>query len=594
MPIDPDLAALATAHGVDTWYEDYHRQRVDVDPDVVIAVLGLLDVDASTPKAVRAALAVAPAAPVHPEKPVGKPLSLPTPPATWGWMLQVYGLRSAGSWGVGDYADLATFARWAAASGAGSVLVNPMHAPMPVEPFPASPYGPSSRRFVNPLYLRVEDTDAYLAATDEMRVQIDALRPHGAHALIEYDETWRAKRAALEVLWPDQHRVPVEDPALRDFATYQAFAEVHGADWRTWPAELRRPDGPAVDKARFAVADRVAFHAWLQRLCQAQLRTARDAAAGMAVGIVHDLAVGVDPAGADGWMLQDVLAQGVRIGAPPDAFNQQGQDWGLAAWRPDRLAATNYGAYRELLRAVFGHAGGLRVDHVAGLWRLWWVPPGASADQGTYVRYDAQAMVGVLVEEARAAGAVVVGEDLGTVLPIVTEGLRDRDILGSSVLWFTRDDDGEFIPPARWPERALASVSTHDLPTALGFLTGEHVLARAEAGVLGRPVKEEWAGALADRQKLLELLDAEGLTTPESSDEDIVVALHELLARTPSRMVLASPYDVLEETRQPNLPGTVAQYPNWRIPLPTTLEQLMVDERVGRVIEILRSRSVAP
>jgi 4-alpha-glucanotransferase len=583
MSMDADLVRLADAYGVATWYENWQSVRTEVDPDVVVAILGVLDVDASSPRAIRAALQTAPTPPDRTPEP--NPAVLPVWPATWGWMLQLYGVRSAGSWGVGDFADLAAFNRWAAAEGAGAVLLNPLHAVAPVDPIPASPYAPSSRRFTNPLYLRVEDTDAYGRAPRELRARVDALKPSNTGDLIDYDTAWRAKRAALELLWEHETPTAVDDGALRDFATYNALAELHGADWRQWPEALRRPGATVTDAAP---GDRVAFHAWLQRLCDVQLDKAGEPFAGKPVGIVHDLAVGIDPAGADAWMLQDVLATGAKIGAPPDAFNQQGQDWGLAAWRPDRLAATGYAAYRELLRGIFRHAGGLRVDHVAGLWRLWLVPPGASPDQGTYVYYDQNAMLGVLVEEARAASAVVVGEDLGTVLPMMTEGLRDRNVLGSAVLWFTRDKQGDFVPPAKWPERALSTLSTHDLPTAAGFLSGEHVLARAEAGVLGRDVKQEWAAAGEDRRRLLDLLDAEGLSRADSTDEELIVNLHELLARTPCRLILASPYDVLGEPRQPNLPGTVDQYPNWRIPLPVPLEELTEDTRMRLITEILR------
>jgi 4-alpha-glucanotransferase len=572
---------------VATWYEDWQSSPVDVDPEVVTSVLRLLDVDVSDPAA---ALAAAPA-----KRDVTGALAdeLPTFPPTWGWMLQLYGLRSAGSWGVGDFADLAAFTTWAAAAGAGAILLNPLHAvafsDARGDSVPASPYSPSSRRFINPMYLRIEDTGAYRDADAALRARVDALKPATGDAeVIDYDTAWRAKRAALELLWPTVRPGPVDDPALADFATYNALAERHGADWRAWPAHLRHPGDPATAAAE---PDLVAFHAWLQQLCAEQLRAANDAAGDMTVGIVHDLAVGIDPGGADAWMLQDVLATGAKIGAPPDSFNQQGQDWGLATWRPDRLAATGYAAYRELLRGIFAHASGLRVDHVAGLWRLWWVPPEGTAAEGTYVRYDPDAMLGILVEEARAAGAVVVGEDLGTVLPVVTEGLRDRNILGSAVLWFTRDAEGDFVPPEKWVERALATISTHDLPTATGFLSGEHVLARAEAGVLGRDVQEEWAAATEDRTKLLALLDSEGLVAPDATDEEIVVAMHELLARTPCRLVLASPYDVLGEVRQPNLPGTVDQYPNWRIPLPLPLEQIVADPRMHRVGEIFSARS---
>ncbi|GAA3288899.1 4-alpha-glucanotransferase [Dactylosporangium vinaceum] len=564
------LEAPAAARGVATWYETAGHRRVDIDPEVVRSVMALLEPRTAAPA------------------PVSAGVSLPEVPRTWGWMLQLYGLRSAESWGVGDFADLAAFARWAALTGAGAILVNPLHAVAPVDPMPSSPYSPSSRRFVNPLYLRIADLPEYRAADSSLRAQVDALRPPVAE-LIDYDAVWRAKRAALALLAPTTIADTADlAPALRDFAVYTALAEVHGVDWREWAPPLRHP-GP--DAYAAAEPARVAFHVWLQQRCAAQLEAANAAAASMAVGIVHDLAVGIDPGGADAWTLQDVIARGAKVGAPPDAFNQQGQDWGLATWSPDRLAATGYAAYRELLRGIFAHAGGLRIDHVAGLWRLWWIPPGQGATRGAYVHYDPEAMLGVLIEEAVKAGAVVVGEDLGTVEPIVTETLQNRNILGSAVLWFTRDDAGRFIPPAQWPANAMASISTHDLPTALGFLTAEHVHARAEAGALTRPVDEEIAAAAADRAALLELLVAEGLATDTSTDAELVVAMHRLLTRTPCRILLASPYDVLGEPRQPNLPGTSAEYPNWRIPLPLTLEHLTADPRMLQIAELFDSRS---
>jgi 4-alpha-glucanotransferase len=310
------------------------------------------------------------------------------------------------------------------------------------------------------------------------------------------------------------------------------------------------------------------------------------------VRVVHDLAVGCDPEGADGWALQDVLAMGVHAGAPPDAFSQQGQDWGLPPWRPDRLDATGYAAYRDLVRAQLRQADGLRIDHVPGLWRVWWVPPGGSPDRGTYVHYDSDVILAVLTLEAWNAGALVIGEDLGTVEPEVTEGLADRNMLGSSVLWFTRDRDAPgdpLLPPDRWPERSVATISTHDLPTASGFLRGEHVRVRAELGLLDDPAAEQ-ARAELDRLELVELLREQGLVTGSEPGEDqLVVAMHALLARARSRLVLVSPYDVLGETRQPNLPGTVFQYPNWRIPLPVSLEEMRDDPRIRVVVDELRA-----
>ncbi len=643
--MDADLVALAEAHGVATWYEDWHRERRDVSAESVIGVLGLLGVDASAPDAIARELAAVRSAgerqllpgtvvvregesrplrepgtvtledgsssevsEIPADLPLGwhrltvgeqdvtlvvVPAELPEPPETWGWMLQLYALHSAGSWGIGDLGDLTAFVRQS--RDAGLILLNPLHAVTPTLPVPASPYSPSSRRFANPLYLRVSDTDEYRRADEALRGRVDALRPAPpADGLIDYSAVWAAKRAALELLWPQADPVDLDaDPGLTDFAVFCTLAERHGANWQEWPAELRRPDTPEVA----AVRDdpRVAFHVWLQRLLTVQLDAANEAAraAGMPVGVVHDLAVGIDPSGADGWLLQDVLAAGVHAGAPPDAFNQLGQDWGLAAWRPDQLIATGYAAYRDMLRRIFRYAGGLRVDHVAGLWRLWWVPPGMGAAEGTYVRYDPEAMLGILALEAHRAGAVVIGEDLGTVLPEMTEGLARRNMLGSAVLWFTRDyDDPEraYLPAARYPRNALATISTHDLPTAAGFLVGEQVRVRAELGQLIGPVEDERAYADKDRAQLLALLLQEGLITADSGNEEIVVAMHEFLARTPCRLITASLYDVLGVLDQPNLPGTTDEYPNWRMPIASSLEEILADPRFRRIAEVLSAR----
>ncbi|GAA2545229.1 4-alpha-glucanotransferase [Pseudonocardia hydrocarbonoxydans] len=630
--MDQELIELAAAHGVATGYRDGDRRPVTVDEDVVVRVLGLLDVDAATPSARRAALQKAradadrlpgtiavrtdrsralpgPAVLVDPdggrrdvdEIPAGlapgwygleigdrtvtvvvAPPALPDAERSWGWMLQLYALHSARSWGIGDLGDLREFTAWTGAEhGARAVLLNPLHAFTPVPPVQPSPYTPSSRRFGTPLALRITDLDAYARADAATRAEVDALAPAPTDR-IEHDRVWAAKRSALELLWRAEGRpFPDVEPDLAEFATFCALAERHGGRWSRWPEHLRRPvveDGP-----------RTAFHAWVQAQVQQQLREVRDAARAAGVRIIHDLAVGCDPEGADGWAWADVLALGVRVGAPPDAFSQQGQDWGLPPWRPDRLDATGYAAYRDLLRAQLRHADGLRIDHVAGLWRLWWVPPGESADRGTYVHYDAEVMLAVLTLEAHLAGALVIGEDLGTVEPEVTAGLAERHMLGSSVLWFTRDLDAEGEPlldPARWPDDSVATISTHDLPTAAGFLRGEHVRARAELGLLDDPVAEEKKAA-ADRAELVALLHGHGFAG--ETDEELVVAMHALLASTPARLVLVSPYDVIGEVRQPNLPGTVDEYPNWRLPLPVTLEELYRDPRVTAVVDAVRA-----
>ncbi|MFE3172822.1 4-alpha-glucanotransferase [Amycolatopsis sp. NPDC059090] len=634
----PELAELAAAHGVATRYENADQIEVQVDPDIVIAVLAQLDVDAGTPQAIqrelaavreaRASQALPPTVVVRAgqERELGQavtveledgtardvgttlpadlplgwheivtaeqrvslavvPDRLPAVPPAWGWMLQLYALHSEQSWGMGDFGDLAAMAsRSAAELGAGVLLVNPVQAISPAHPVERSPYSPSSRRFANPLYLRVTDTEAFASADEDTKRQVRAFAPDPIGELIDYDAVWTAKRAALELLRP-YHPHPIKlDEDLRDFAAFGALAEVHGSDWREWPEPLRDPGSAEVAAAREELAERIEFHGWLQQLCHQQLDNVRRAArdAGMPVGVVHDLPVGVHPGGADTWALRNVFAAQVRVGAPPDAFNQQGQDWNLPPWRPDRLAEAGYAPFRDVVRGVLRHADGIRVDHVAGMWRLWWIPPGEPAGRGTYVHYDAEAMLGVLALEAHRAGAVVVGEDLGTVEDTVTETMHERGLLSSAVLWFQRDWDAPgkpFVRPESWDPDAMASISTHDLPTVSGWLAAEHVRVRAELDQLDRPVEQEYAEAAAERTALLELVASEGIP-----DDDLVVALHTLLASAASRLVLTAPADVVGERRQPNLPGTVDEYPNWRIPLPVTVDGFFADPRVRAAV----------
>jgi len=507
------------------------------------------------------------------------PDQLPLPAERlWGWMVQLYAVRTA--WGIGDYADLGELAAWSGEQGAGLLLVNPLHAAGPVAPIQNSPYFPASRRFSSPLYLRPEQLPEYAGATPDIRAQVDALAQSApAGERIDRDAVWAAKSAALELLFPFAVPRPgsADTPGLTGFATWSALVERHGPDFRVWPQELQNPNGAAAVASAEELADRVAYHRWLQQCCVEQLVAAQQAAgrAGMTVGIVHDLAVGVDPGGADAWALRDELAAGFSIGAPPDSFNQQGQDWGLPPWRPDRLAESGYEPIRQIVRAVLRAGGGLRIDHILGLFRLWWVPQGCSSAEGTYVSYDADALLGILALEAERAGALVVGEDLGTVPPTVRTMLSERAVLGSTVVWFERDDDGHLVPPQQWRASAVASVTTHDLPTAAGFLTGDHVRVRAELGLLSDPAAE-LQNATRERTEMLQLLVSEGLLAPELASlattqssrlPDQIVALHELLGLSPSRVLLASLSDAVGDLRQPNMPGTVDQYPNWRLPV---------------------------
>ncbi|MFD7603595.1 4-alpha-glucanotransferase [Streptomyces mirabilis] len=687
-PPDPHapLARLAALHGVATSYSPSPDRTVAATDTAVVAALAALGVDASTPDAVRAALAAReaetrerllpptvvcwggspPAAlaglptgtrlritteqgetraaaeqlppgvhTLHATAPDGRtaeahlvaaPARLPAPPGrTYGLLVQLYSLLSRRSWGMGDLGDLAELTAWAGrALGAGFVQVNPLHAAVPGTPTDPSPYRPSSRRFPDPVHLRVEDIPEFAHVDDPGRVgtlleRAERLRESVLHkgALIDRDAVWELKREALELV----HEVPLgpgrraayvdflaeEGEALEDHATWCALAEAYGPEWQRWPVGLRDPRSPATARARGELMDRVDFHSRLAWLTDAQLATAQRSArdAGMAVGLVHDLAVGVHPGGADAWAQQEYFAAGMSVGAPPDAFNARGQDWGLPPWRPDRLAASGYAPYRRLLRALLRHAGALRIDHVMGLFRLWWVPQGQPPTEGTYVRYDAEAMLAILTLEASRAGALVIGEDLGTVEPGVRETLHERGVLGTSVLWFERDwdGDGKPLPPERWRPDCLATATTHDLPPTASRLTGDHVELRDRLGLLTGSLEDERTAATADTGEWLALLARLGLLHGAGdagsavSEEAEIQAVHRFLLRTPARMIGVWLPDTVGDRRPQNLPGTWDQYPNWRLPIadaegrPVTLEELATSPRLYALIDVLRGRS---
>ncbi|MFI9149704.1 4-alpha-glucanotransferase [Streptomyces sp. NPDC053367] len=682
-PLDEELARLAGLHGVATSYRPAPDRTVTASPAALVRVLAALGVDASTPDAVRAALAAReranrerllpptvvvwqgsgsdlPGLPagtrlrvetedgaVH-EGSVGElppgvhrldalapdgrtagahlivaPSRLPTPPGrSYGLLVQLYSLLSRRSWGMGDLGDLGELTAWAGrALGAGFVQVNPLHAAVPGNPTDPSPYRPSSRRFPDPVHLRVEDIPEFAHVDDRERVA--GLLERAARlrasvldkgALIDRDAVWELKREALELvravpLGPGRRAaycdfLAAQGRDLEDHATWNALAEVYGGDVQLWPAALRDPRSAETARARTELMDRVDFHTWLAWLTDTQLVAAQRVAreSGMPVGVVHDLAVGVHPGGADAWAQAEYFAAGMSVGAPPDAFNARGQDWGLPPWRPDRLAESGYAPYRSLLRGLFRYAGALRIDHVMGLFRLWWVPQGLPPTEGAYVRYDAEAMLAVLVLEASRAGAVVIGEDLGTVEPGVRESLRERGVLGTSVLWFERDweGDGLPLPPSAWRADCLATATTHDLPPTAARLTGEHVELRDRLGLLGRSLAEERDEAATDVAEWLatlsrlDLLPGTGGGSDPASEEAEVQAVHRFLARTPARLVGLWLPDGIGDRRPQNLPGTWDQYPNWRLPVadaegrPVPLEELAESPRLRALVEVLR------
>ncbi len=495
--------------------------------------------------------------------------------------VQAYAARSTDSWGIGDLRDLRRLGTWAAAAGIDLLALSPLHAPTPGPHPQASPYYPSSRRRLNPLHLCVDEVPgaarlpAVAAALADLRATEAELAAAAtgdplAGRRIDRSAAWRAKAAALEALFAARdtaqdealatHRA-AEGADLEAWATFCAIAEVHPGGWRDWPDELGHPDAPGV--ARFAVehAERIRFHCWLQLQAEAQVR-----ALGRACPLITDLAVGVDPGGADAWIDQDLLALDARVGAPPDEFAAAGQDWGLPPAVPHRWRAEGYETFARTVRANLRHGAGIRIDHVLGLFRLFWIPPGGDPRTGAYVRYPAEDLLAVLAIESVRAGALVVGEDLGTVGPGVRAALDGAGVLGTRLVWF---EDG---PPSTWDPDVVGAVTTHDLPTAVGAATGQDARQRAEAG-LGSDGSE----VLADRLARVAFPDEGDGAAAHAADDPgaAVTAAHRALATSRVAVAMGSIDDVLGVAERPNMPGTVDAWPNWSIALPVEVDRLV-------------------
>ena len=553
----------------------------------------------------------------------------------WGWAAQLYAVRSRSSWGIGDLGDLAGLLASTAPLGAEFALLNPLHAASPGEP---SPYNPSSRVFRNPLYLRVEDVPELAALAGGERERVEALARAGRDLLardrIDRPAVYRLKDEALRLAHGALARLPdrraglaayrAATANLERFATFCALQHVHGRNWRAWPAAYRDPARPEVAAFGAEHGDEVAYHAWLQWLVDEQLAAVASSnpaphsrggavdnpalasrgwatlpvgapgtggsgsdAPGSWPGVLNDLAIGFAPDGFDAWSFQGELAAGITVGAPPDPLGPRGQDWGLPAFVPDRLAAGGYEPFTQTIRAGMAHAAGLRIDHVMGLFRLFWIPEGADPAEGTYVRYPADDLLGVLALESMAAEALVVGEDLGTVEHGVRERLEAEGVLSYRLAWFEHGPGGGRRRAADYPRLALAATTTHDLPTVAGFFSGSDLRHLYDIGVAA-PGGNEHADQEAQRASLRRLLEDEGLLAPgEESVGAIVAALYGFLARTPSMLVAATLEDAVEAHDRPNVPGTIDQRPNWSLPLPARLEELADDPRVRRLAGIL-------
>jgi 4-alpha-glucanotransferase len=502
----------------------------------------------------------------------------------WGLMIQLYSLRSRQSWAMGDLHDLGELAAWSARElNAGFILVNPLHACSPVTPVTPSPYSPVTRRFASPVYVRVEDIPEWSQVPDRAGIERDVERLRTVNTtpdLLDRDAVWVIKREALErtfaVGLSEARRrefdayVAQEGSGLIDYARWCALADRYGPITDEWPTAYQHPRSPSVAEFAQDHAHAVQFHLWMQWVTYQQLASAQRAAihAGMAVGIVNDLAVGVHRSGADAWALQDVIAPGVMVGAPPDMYNQMGQDWQLPPWKPEALADHGFRPFRDMLRTVLRTSGGLRVDHVLGLFRMWWIPVGSTADHGTFVRFDHDAMLGILCLEAHLAGAVIIGEDLGTVEDWVQRELASRGILGTSILWFEPERDSR-----RWRREVLASVAVHDLPPTAGYLRDEHVRIRADLGLLSTDASTEYTRARVEREEWAKSLIDQGWLNPsvdlatDDGLEELLLALHRALRVSSARMIGIAATDAVRDRRAQNQPGTDQEYPNWRVPL---------------------------
>ncbi len=512
---------------------------------------------------------------------------LPAGFRTWGWAIQLYAARSRRSWGIGDLGDLRWLGRWAAGQGAGIALINPLAAPAPTLPQQASPYFPSSRRFRSPLYLRIEEVEG-AREVDAVGDLARRARRLNRERLIDRDEIFTLKTTALEAIWKRVRRqrdaafeaFRRDQPGLDEFAALlrprrAPRCRLPAVAGRVPPSRLAG-GGPPGGRPRHCATASCSTSGCSTRSIGSSARRRRR------MPVMQDLPIGFDAQGADGWAFQDVLAHGMSVGAPPDEFNTRGQNWGLPPFVPDKLRGAGYEPFVQTIRACLRHAGGLRIDHVMGLFRLFWIPAGLEPKDGAYVRGDADDLLAIVALESQRARAVIVGEDLGTVEDHVRGQLASLGVLSYRLVWF------EKTPPARYPENALAAVTTHDLPTIAGLWSDSDLLVQAELGL-----SPNEAGTREIKARVRRMTRSNGATPAAEA----VVRVHEALARAPSRLLTATLDDAMVVEERPNMPATNDEWPNWRLALPRPIETLEKDKlatRIARALAASRMRNPAP
>ncbi len=552
-------------------------------------------------------------------------------PPLWGIAAQLYGLRRAGDGGIGDYSALAQLAIESAKRGAHALAVSPTHAMFSAEPNRFSPYSPSSRLWLNVTHIdpaAVFGADAAHAAFEAAQAGTTWSKLEDL-PLIEWPSAVVLKLKVLRALY--EHFCTAERThdtpralefhgfceragrALEDHARFEALQAAQlaqpGGDghWRNWPEALRDPRSPEVDAFAEANRHEVEFHLFLQWLAAKGLSHAQHAArdAGMAVGLIADLAVGCDSAGSHAWSYRDDMLQGVSVGAPPDLFNQAGQAWGLTTFSPRAMRTQGFSAFIDMLRAAFAHAGGIRIDHILGLRRLWLVPEGESARNGAYLRYPLEDLLRLIALESWRHRAIVIGEDLGTVPPGFRERLDEHGLAGIRVLWFEHATQGEgFKPPQAWDRNAVGTTTTHDLPTVAGWWRGSDITWRNRIGQTmaradGRdPVALAQEERAADRAKLWAAFQQAGVAAPEvpapSLENPPVDEALAFVAATPGPLVTYPLEDLLAQVEQPNLPGSIDEHPNWRRRVTLPIDELFKDPTFcDRLLAVDRARSAA-
>ncbi len=542
----------------------------------------------------------------------------------WGLNLPLYALRSRHNWGIGDFEDLRTATAWARELGAAFVGVNPLHAPQPGTNADPSPYSPSSRLFLNYLYVDLEsvpelqdspEAQAFLATPD---FQADLKRLRNS-SLVAYPKVRPLKRKFLQILFgtfvekhglPEAPRTPrsrdfarfvaAGGKALQNFSLFQALLDHQkNKDWRRWPPDLKRPDSPAVTAFAQAHQRDLTFYQYVQWLAATQRQEVwhQASGSGLPFTLYQDLALGAAPGGFETWGHPGLFACGAAIGSPPDAFNLKGQDWGLPPLIPKGLEESGYRLFIDTMRANLPPGGIVRLDHVMGLFRLYWIPEGLDPLHGAYVRYPARELLGLLTLESQRRRTLVIGEDLGTVAPIIRRNLARCRIFSYRVFYFERKwkKDNAFATPEAYPRQAMACATTHDLPTLAGYWEGRDLDLRNRLNLYPSPrlAEQDAASRAQDRHLLVQALVRENLVPPDylppanSCPEDLRRGVLAYLGRSRAALVEVRLEDFLGLTAQQNLPGTIAQHPNWRQKILPPLEDLRRNPEIIRLAQTL-------